>query len=134
MEDIQEQQNRLEINRDDDLLYYGEEFKNAKPLTYEQVFNIVHQHGQGEYAMKTLDYCKQVKKDNMNDLVDTLKNQNELSQLEIVSICNLLPKTIDQAKAFVPSIANKNESELKHYIQIIEQVNQDDDDDGFLDY
>ena len=129
MEDVHKTD--IEVRNEDIPEKYGIEFKGAEPLTYEQVFQAVNSKGQGEYAMKTIEYCKLVKKDNMNLLVEQLSKKEGLSKLEIVSLCNLLPKTIDQTQAFIPSVEDKTEKDLSDYLKVIEQVADEDDFEDF---
>ena len=120
--------------RNADLSRYNDTFLKAEPLTYEQVYDIVHE-GKGEYALKTEEFCKEVMKESKRDLVQKLSKEQlsdqPLSQLQIVSFSNLAPTTIEQAKTFVPSVRNANESDLKRIVSIVEAIADEDDEDSF---
>ncbi|BFU20119.1 hypothetical protein EHI8A_164360 [Entamoeba histolytica HM-1:IMSS-B] len=117
-------------NTNNDILQYGDMFKDAIPLTTSEVLEEVSTKGTGKYARETEEYCKQFKDNgNSKELIEKLKSMSHLSLLEIVSLCNFKPTSNDQAKMLIKSLDNYPDSDLKNVIAILDSDSKGLDED-----
>ncbi|KAL7715972.1 RNA polymerase Rpb4/RPC9 core domain-containing protein [Entamoeba marina] len=132
------------LNRNQDLNAYGKNFESAIPLTLDEVFETLN-HAADEdctdnvmyvgYILflgfsDTLDYCGMFKTQiSKEDVTKIRTNSDKLSDLEVVSLCNFMPNTSEQAKLLIPSLESYPEFALKQIIDNLLTRGGDESDD-----
>ena len=117
-------------SRNADLLAYGAEFAGATPLTNHQVYQELKRFKSDDplsapraltrSTTDTLEYCDQFRqtKDDAQ-ATDKLKflSRHDLSRLEVVSLCNFMPRSLEEAKTIIPTLQHFGDFELQGILE-----------------
>lgn len=123
------------VEEDATELQFPKQFENAETLLISEVYLLLQHRKQqndmsadeqefSEVFNKTLHFCEQFGRFKTREMITAVRSllmQKKLHKFEFAQLANLCPETVDEAKAFIPSLEGRfQDDELKQMLDDIQ--------------